>query len=119
VLNLRAAGTTIAPAMDLLVQGGTGGSRVVRKELRRIGCRAEIDVCEMDNYPFSLQWPKPTSMNFTIRKEFLDYIKPAPPDLNQSPVRVSRRACPGGPRGRRRARRPRAAARRARETARR
>ena len=55
----------------LLVQGGTGGSLVVRNELRRIGCRAEIDVCEMDNYPFSLQWPKPTFMNFTIRKEFL------------------------------------------------
>jgi len=55
----------------LLVQGGTGGSLVVRNELKRMGCRAEIDVGEMDNYPFSLQWPKPTSMHFTIRKEFL------------------------------------------------
>jgi opine dehydrogenase len=55
----------------LLVQGGTGGSLVVRNELRRAGCRAEIDVGEMDNYPFSLQWPKPTAMRFTIRKEFL------------------------------------------------
>jgi opine dehydrogenase len=55
----------------LLVQGGTGGSLVVRNELKRAGCRAEVDVCEMDNYPFSLRWPKPTYMNFTIRKEFL------------------------------------------------
>ena len=55
----------------LLVQGGTGGSLVVRNELKRTGCRAEVDVGEMDNYPFSFQWPKPTAMHFTIRKEFL------------------------------------------------
>jgi opine dehydrogenase len=55
----------------LLVQGGTGGSLVVRRELQRAGCRAHVDVCEMDNYPFSLAWPRPTVMNFTIRKEFL------------------------------------------------
>ncbi|HXJ81945.1 MAG TPA: NAD/NADP octopine/nopaline dehydrogenase family protein [Candidatus Methylomirabilis sp.] len=55
----------------LLVQGGTGGSLVVRNELRRAGCRADVDVSEMDNYPFSLAWPRPSVMNFTIRKEFL------------------------------------------------
>ncbi len=55
----------------LLVQGGTGGSLVVRNELHRLACRARVDVSEMDNYPFSLAWPRPTSMNFTIRKEFL------------------------------------------------
>ena len=55
----------------LLVQGGTGGSLLVRNELARAGCRPEVDVCEMDNYPFSLSWPRPTSMRFTIRKEFL------------------------------------------------
>lgn len=54
-----------------LVQGGTGGSLVVRNALRRAGCRAQVDVGEMDNYPFSLQWPKPTVMHFTIRKEWL------------------------------------------------
>lgn len=55
----------------LLVQGGTGGSLVVRNELHRAGCRALVDVAEMDNYPFSLAWPRPTTMTFTIRKEFL------------------------------------------------
>lgn len=55
----------------LLVQGGTGGSLVVRNELLRAGCRAEVDVGEMDNYPYSLAWPRPTSMTFTIRKEWL------------------------------------------------
>src|SRR5262245_6627256 len=35
----------------LLIQGGTGGSLVVRRELRAAGCRAEVDVAEMDNYP--------------------------------------------------------------------
>ena len=55
----------------LLVQGGTGGSLVVRNELRRSGCRADVDVAEVDNYPFSLAWPRPTAMRFTIRKESL------------------------------------------------
>jgi opine dehydrogenase len=55
----------------LLVQGGTGGSLVVRNELRRAACRAEVDVAEVDNYPFSLRWPTPTSMSFTIQKELL------------------------------------------------
>ncbi|HEY3188775.1 MAG TPA: NAD/NADP octopine/nopaline dehydrogenase family protein [Solirubrobacteraceae bacterium] len=55
----------------LLVQGGTGGSLVVRNALKAARCRASVDVCEMDNYPFSLQWPTPTRMNFTIRKELL------------------------------------------------
>ena len=55
----------------LLVQGGTGGSLVIRNELRRARCGAAVDVAEMDNYPFSLAWPRPTSMDFTIQKEFL------------------------------------------------
>src|SRR5262245_39275965 len=32
----------------LLIQGGTGGSLVVRRALREAGCRAEVDVAEMD-----------------------------------------------------------------------
>ena len=55
----------------LLVQGGTGGSLVVRNELARANCRARVDVAEVDNYPFSLSWPRPTAMRFTIRKEAL------------------------------------------------
>jgi len=55
----------------LLVQGGTGGSLVVRNELARAGCRAQVDVSEVDNYPYSLSWPRPSQMTFTIRKEML------------------------------------------------
>ena len=55
----------------LLVQGGTGGSLIVRNELARLSCRARVDVAEVDNYPFALSWPLATSMRFTIRKEFL------------------------------------------------
>ena len=44
----------------LLIQGGTGGSLLVRRELRAAGCRAAVDVSEMDNYPDSLAWPEPT-----------------------------------------------------------
>src|SRR5262249_29277462 len=46
-------------------------SLVVRNELRRAGCRAAVDVGEIDNYPFSLSWPRPPFMRFTIRKESL------------------------------------------------
>jgi opine dehydrogenase len=37
----------------LLIQGNTGGSLLVRRALDDAGCRAEIDVAEMDNYPYS------------------------------------------------------------------
>jgi len=55
----------------LLVQGGTGGSLVVRRELHAAGCRAAVDVAEMDNYPYSLAWPEPTRVKMTIFKRFL------------------------------------------------
>jgi hypothetical protein len=37
----------------LLIQGNTGGSLIVRRALDEAGCRADIDVAEMDNYPYS------------------------------------------------------------------
>src|SRR5262249_32341474 len=39
----------------LLIQGGTGGSPLVRPELRAARCRAPGDVGEMGHYPFSLR----------------------------------------------------------------
>jgi hypothetical protein len=58
-------------ALRVLIQGGTGGSLVVRRELQRAGCGARVDVAEMDNYPYSLGWPEPTRMRMTIVKRFL------------------------------------------------
>jgi opine dehydrogenase len=55
----------------LLIQGGTGGSLVVRRELAAAGCRAAVDVAEMDNYPYSLGWPESTRVRMTIVKRFL------------------------------------------------
>jgi opine dehydrogenase len=55
----------------LLIQGGTGGSLVVRNELRRAGCQARVDVAEMDNFPYSLGWPEPARVRLTIVKRFL------------------------------------------------
>src|SRR5262245_57065981 len=55
----------------LLIQGGTGGALVVCLELRAAGCRAEVDVAEMDNYPYSLGWLEPTRVRMTILKRFL------------------------------------------------
>jgi hypothetical protein len=43
----------------------------VRRELRAAGCRAAVDVSEMDNYPYSLGWPEPTRVKLTIVKRFL------------------------------------------------
>lgn len=37
----------------LLIQGNTGGSLVVRRALQAAGCKASVDVAEMDNYPHS------------------------------------------------------------------
>jgi opine dehydrogenase len=55
----------------LLIQGGTGGSLVVRRELGASGTTASVDVAEMDNYPYSLGWPEPSRMRMTIKKQFL------------------------------------------------
>ena len=35
----------------LLIQGNTGGSLILHRALKDAGCRAEVDVAEMDNYP--------------------------------------------------------------------
>jgi opine dehydrogenase len=55
----------------LLIQGGTGGALVVRRELEAAGSTAAVDVAEMDNYPYSLGWPAPSRMRMTIKKRFL------------------------------------------------
>jgi opine dehydrogenase len=55
----------------LLIQGGTGGALVVRRELATAGSAADVDVAEMDNYPYSLGWPEPSRMRMTIKKQFL------------------------------------------------
>jgi opine dehydrogenase len=37
----------------LLIQGNTGGALTFRRALDAAGCRAQIDIAEMDNYPYS------------------------------------------------------------------
>ena len=37
----------------LLIQGNTGGALVVRRALDAAGCKAAVDIAEMDNYPTS------------------------------------------------------------------
>ena len=76
----------------LLIQGGTGGSLVVRRELRAAGCRAAVDVAEMDNYPYSLSWPEPTRVRMTIVKRFLQ-IASLPAGADRRGVRQARLRC--------------------------
>jgi opine dehydrogenase len=55
----------------LLIQGNTGGSLVVRRALDAAGCRARIDIAEMDNYPYSCWRLAPTRIKPIVAKKFL------------------------------------------------
>ena len=55
----------------LLVQGNTGGALVVRRALEAAGCRAAVDIAEMDNYPYSCWRRTPTRIEPIVRKQFL------------------------------------------------
>ncbi|HEY2617474.1 MAG TPA: NAD/NADP octopine/nopaline dehydrogenase family protein [Acetobacteraceae bacterium] len=55
----------------LLIQGNTGGSLIVRRALDAAGCRASVDVAEMDNYPFSNWRLSPTRIRPVVKKRWL------------------------------------------------
>jgi opine dehydrogenase len=55
----------------LLIQGNTGGSLMVRRALDAAGCRASVDIAEMDNYPMSCWRPAPTRVKPIVTKRFL------------------------------------------------
>jgi len=55
----------------LLIQGNTGGSLIVRRALDEAGCRAEIDVAEMDNYPYSCWRISATRIRPIVRQRWL------------------------------------------------
>jgi hypothetical protein len=54
----------------LLIQGNTGGSLIVRRTLDDAGCRADVDVAEMDNYPYSCRRLSPTRIRPIVRKRW-------------------------------------------------
>lgn len=55
----------------LLIQGNTGGALVVRRALDAAGCRAPVDIAEMDNYPYSCWRLAPTRIRPIVAKKFL------------------------------------------------
>src|SRR5882724_9496729 len=55
----------------LLIQGNTGGSLVVRRALDAAGCKATVDVAEIDNYPYSNWRRGPTKIEPIVRKRWL------------------------------------------------
>jgi len=55
----------------LLIQGNTGGSLIVRRALDAAGCRARVDIAEMDNYPYSCRRLTPTRIKPIVHKRFL------------------------------------------------
>jgi opine dehydrogenase len=55
----------------LLVQGNTGGSLIVRRAIDEAGCHAEVDVAEMDNYPYSCRRLAPARIRPIVAKRWL------------------------------------------------
>jgi opine dehydrogenase len=55
----------------LLIQGNTGGSLIVRQALDDAGCRAKVDVAEMDNYPYSCWRLSATRIRPIVKKRWL------------------------------------------------
>jgi opine dehydrogenase len=55
----------------LLIQGNTGGALIVRRALDEGGCQTEVDVAEMDNYPYSCWRLSPTRIRPIVRKRWL------------------------------------------------
>lgn len=54
----------------LLVQGNTGGALVVRQEMQRGGCRAQVDVAEIDTYPYGVGRPEPARAQLRFSKRW-------------------------------------------------
>jgi opine dehydrogenase len=72
----EAVARSLAPVLRdgqiiLLIQGNTGGSLVVRRALDAAGCRAAVDIAEMDNYPFSNWRLSPTRIRPIVKKRWL------------------------------------------------
>jgi opine dehydrogenase len=55
----------------LLIQGNTGGSLIFRRVLVQSGCRATVDVAEMDNYPYAFRRLGPTRIRPVTHKRWL------------------------------------------------
>jgi opine dehydrogenase len=55
----------------LLIQGNTGGALTFRRALDGAGCRAQIDIAEMDNYPYSCWRVSPMHIKLIVTKKFL------------------------------------------------
>jgi opine dehydrogenase len=55
----------------LLVQGNTCGSLIVRRALDQAGCKAMVDIAEMDNYPMSAWRRAPARIEPIVTKRGL------------------------------------------------
>src|SRR5579884_1043420 len=65
----------VAPLLEdgqvlLLIQGNTGGALVTRRQLQIGGCRAEVDVAEIDTYPYGTGRPEPARAQLRFSKRW-------------------------------------------------
>ena len=55
----------------LLIQGNTGGALAFRRVLDQSGCKADINLAEMDNFPYSARKLGPAKMKPVVTKRWL------------------------------------------------
>ena len=55
----------------LLIQGNTGGALTFRRALDAAACRAQVDIAEIDNYPYSCWRDSPTRIRPIVAKRGL------------------------------------------------
>ena len=76
----------------LLIQGNTGGALVFRRALDAAGCRAAVDIAEMDNYPYSC-WRLGADSDPADRRKKCLQIAAFPGNRIDAGVRPARRRC--------------------------
>ena len=82
----------------LLIRGNTGGSLIVRRAFDDAGCRADVDVAEINNYPYSCWRLSPTRIRPIVRKRWLQ-IATFPGESHRRGVSASVAVVPGSGRG--------------------
>jgi opine dehydrogenase len=58
----------------VLIQGHFCGTLIFRKALQDAGCKAKVDVAEMDGYPYMMTVRSPDRVEFTTNKELLQLV---------------------------------------------
>ena len=78
----------------VLIQGHFGGTLVFRKALDDVGCRAEVQLAEMDGYPYMMTVRSADRVEMTTCKEFYQLVA-LPASRSRAVVDEIKEAFPG------------------------